>query len=637
MDIDMPASRAPRMAPIVLGTLILAAVAAPAAAQSLYTPRSIKRTYAEGTRSLDGNPGPRYWQNRGRYTIAISATPPDRTVTGRETITYFNNSPDTLSNLVIRLLNNIHKPGAPRDGGAGPDFLTSGVHIRSFSVNGETRPWPDDRPIFTVANVQLPQPLSPQDSVHLAFTWEWDVSVQPGREGAIDETTFYLAYFYPRVAVYDDYNGWDTMAHTGHEFYSDFNDYDVTVTVPGTYAVWGTGTLVNDEDVLQPAALARYRASMTSDTTIVIGTATQIGAGAVTAEHLTNTWHFTSSNVPDVAFGLSDHYDWEAASVVVDDATGRRTSTQAAYSDDAPDVHEMVGNVQHSLDFLSHEWPGVPYPWEKMTAFEGGAGMEYPMMANDQAYDDPAFSLFVVAHEIAHTYMPFYMGINETRYAFMDEGWATTFEYLINSADRGVDAAGEFFEAFRVNDWARSTTPVKDLPIITPADVLTGNAYGINAYGKPALGYLAVKDMLGDELFRRCLHAYMTRWHGKHPTPWDFFYTFDDVAGRSLDWFWSNWFFSNNYIDLGVGSVAQEGHGYTVTVDNIGGMAAPFDLVLTWADGTTTRQHQTAAVWEADPARATVSVDPQGDLQAVEIDSGIWVDADSSNNGWQGG
>ena len=152
-----------------------------------------------------------------------------------------------------------------------------------------------------------------------------------------------------------------------------------------------------------------------------------------------NSWHFTASNIPDMAFGLSDHYDWDARSVVVDDATHRRASVQAAYNDSAADFHQMVQFGRHSLDCLSHQWPGVPYPYEKTTEFQGGAGMEYPMMANDESYPDPAFAEFVAAHEIAHTYMPFYMGINETRYAFMDEGWATTFEYLINRVDMGVD------------------------------------------------------------------------------------------------------------------------------------------------------------------------------------------------------
>jgi hypothetical protein len=614
---------------------VLLAIPMTAAAQTLYAPRGVKQAYADGTRSFDGNPGPRYWQNHGRYVIRIATRPPDRHIQGSESITYYNDSPDTLPILVIRLLNNVHKPGAPRSGGSAEDYLTSGVHIRSFAVNGRPQDFHDGPNVFTSQRVRLPEALVPHDSIVLSFDWWYDVSIRPGREGMIDSTTYYLAYFYPRVAVYDDYDGWDTMAHTGHEFYSDFNDYDVTVAVPGNYVVWGTGTLTNAREVLQPAVLGRFQASFTSDTTIKVATGAQIASGQATAASSTNSWHFTARNVPDVAFGLSDHYEWDAASVVVDDQARRRASAQAAYTDSASDFHHMVGFVRHSLDYLSHQWPGVPYPYEKMTAFQGGAGMEYPMMANDGSYESEAFAQFVVAHEIAHTYMPFYMGINETRYAFMDEGWATTFEYLINTEDMGADTASSLFRQFRVNAWAHSTSPAQDLPIITPADALTGG-YGINAYGKPALGYLAVKDLLGDDLFRRCLHAYMSRWNGRHPTPWDFFYTFDDVAGRPLDWFWSNWFFSNHYIDLAVEDVRRDGGAYAVTVNNIGGMAAPFDLVVTLGNGTVRRLHQTAAVWERNQTGTTVTVQADGTVRAVEIDGGIWVDADPSNNAWRG-
>jgi hypothetical protein len=618
----------------VLASVLSALVVPVASAQSLYMPRPIKRTYAEGTRSLDGKPGRNYWQNRASYTISIAAMPPDRLITGSERITYVNNSPDSLRTLVIRLFGNFHKPGAPRAGGATEESMTSGVHIRSFSVNGERQRWNDSPRFFTWQPVRLPQALAPHDSVTLSFDWYYDLVQRPGREGMIDSTTFYLAYFYPRVAVYDDYNGWDQMDHTSHEFYSDFNDYDVTVKVPANFVVWGTGTLANADSVLQPAPLARFKASFTSDSTIHVASGADIGDGKVTAQRAMNHWHFTSTHVPDVAFGLSDHYDWDAGSVEVE--RGRRASAQAAYNDSASDFHQMVKFVQHSLDFLSHQWPGVPYPYEKMTAFQGGAGMEYPMMANDESYPDPAFAQFVVAHEIAHTYMPFYMGVNETRYAFMDEGWATTFEYLINQLDMGDSAASQLYQRFRISGWARSMDVAQDLPIITPADAIAGSAYGINAYGKPSLGYLALKDMLGDDLFRKCLHAYMERWNGKHPTPWDFFYTFDNVAGRPLDWFWTNWFFSTNYIDLAVKSVTKSRDGYTVTVDNVGGMDAPFDLAVTLADGTTQRLHQTSAVWEKNSAQAVIPVRTKSAVKLVEIENGIWMDANRDDNGWKG-
>jgi Peptidase family M1 domain len=617
----------------LLGTTLLAMIPVTAAAQALYMPRAIRRTYAMGTRSLDGTPGTKYWQNRGRYEITISTMPPDRRVSGSERITYTNNSPDTLRSLAIRLLLNNHKPGAPRLGGAADGYLTSGVHVRSFAVNGKAQTWGDDARIFTSRSVRLPAALAPHQSVDLSFEWYYDVSLQPGREGMIDSTTYYIAYFYPRVAVYDDYEGWDTMDHSGHEFYSDFNDYDVTVNVPGSFVVWGTGTLVNADALLKPGPLERYRASFTSDTTIRVATGVQVSAGSAIVPGVMNSWHFTASNVPDVAFGLSDHYAWDAASVVVDDAAHRRASVQEAYNDTAADFRRMVQFGRHALDFLSHEWPGVAYPYEKTTEFQGGAGMEYPMMANDESYDDPAFAQFVAAHEIAHTYMPFWMGINETRYAFMDEGWATTFEYLINRVDMGVDKATTLFQQFRVNSWAHDPSPAGDLPIITPADELV-RGYGINAYGKPALGYLAVKDMLGDDVFRKCLQTYMSRWNGRHPTPWDFFFTFDNVAGRPLDWFWSNWFFSNNYIDLAVTSVKKANGGYDIVVDNLGGMDAPLDVVLHLEGGATQRLHQTAAVWERNAKQTTVHASTATAVQSVDIDGGIWVDADASNNTW---
>ncbi len=263
-----------------------------------------------------------------------------------------------------------------------------------------------------------------------------------------------------------------------------------------------------------------------------------------------------------MAFGLSDHYDWDAASVLVDDAAGRRASTQAAYNDDATDFHSMVQFARSALNFLSHQWPGVPYPYEKSTIFRGFADMEYPMMVNDNSNADTSFSRFVVAHEIAHTYFPFYMGINETRYGFMDEGWATTFEYLINQVDMGKPAAEKLYQQFRVAGWIRDPSPLEDLPIITPEDVLKGAAYGNNAYGKASLGYLAVKDLLGDAMFRKCLQAFIARWHGKHPIPWDFFNTFNDVSAENLNWFWRDWYFSNDYIDLAVAGVTHTARGY---------------------------------------------------------------------------
>ncbi len=617
-----------------------AGVAAAAAPDTgLWVPRNIEAAIAAGTRTLTGAPGPRYWQNHARYSIDLFLSPPSPTVHGEAEIVYHNESPDTLDHLVFKLIGNIHKPGAARSRGVPPEFLTSGIRIDSFAVNGTVAGFPQGAMVFTTPAVGLPEPLLPGDSVHLAIGWRYDLAPSGptgAREGVVDATSFFLAYFYPEVAVYDDYQGWDDIAFNGRqEFYTDFNDYDVRVHVPAGFVVWGTGTLHDPERLLQPGALRRYRASLEADAVVHIATADQMLAGRITTPGPPLTWRFTSSHIPDVAFGVSDHYAWDGTSVVVDSATGRRASVQSAYSADAADYPFMTRWAAHALDYFSRRWPGVPYPYEKSTIFQGDADMEYPMMVNDAAEPDTAISRWVAEHEIAHTYMPFYMGIDQTRWGFMDEGWATAFEYFINRANMGEAWADSLFRAVRVRDWITDPSPAEDVAIITPEEILGASVtYAHNAYGKPALGYLAVKDLLGDTLFRRALHAYMATWHGRHPSPWDFFYSFNTTTGRDLDWFWQRWFFANSYIDRRLVGVARTGDGYRLSVRNVGGMPAPFDVVLTFADGSTRRVHQTPAVWKADPDMATFTVPTDRPVRAIRLDGGIWMDATPADDGW---
>ncbi|MEP6674834.1 MAG: M1 family metallopeptidase [Ferruginibacter sp.] len=606
------------------------------AQSSLYMPRDVQKAYKKETRSVDGRPGKNYWQNHGVYSINITAMPPDRSIKGDEEVTYFNDSPDTLRTPNIKLFLNIHKPGAPRDQGASADYLTSGVHVDEVTVNGQVIKWEDNPGVFTGRGLRLPKPLFPHESVKISFKWHYEISLESGREGMIDSTTYFLAYFYPRVAVYDDYNGWDRMNFTdGKEFYSDFNDYTVSITAPENYVVWGTGTLQSPESLLQPEFAKRFKQSLTSDQTIHVATKEELAAGKVTVQQPANTWQFKATNIPDMAFGLSDHFVWDAASVVVDDKTKRRASVQAAYNDTAKDYHRMVEYGRHSLDWLSHNWPGIPYPYEKTTIFQGFAGMEYPMMANDETYEDSVFARFVAEHEIAHTYMPFYMGINETRYGFMDEGWATTFELLIGTEDMGKDKAESFYKQFRVAGWINDASADEDIPIVTPGNVLNGGGLGNNEYGKASLGYLAMKDMLGDAMFKNCLHEYMSRWNGKHPIPWDFFFTFNDVSKKDLNWFWSNWYFNPNYIDLAVVAVRPTASSCEIDIKNIGGMPAPVNVNITYADGTKEIFHQTSAIWEKNGKQATVKIPVTKTVQSVELNGGIFMDADRSNNSWK--
>ena len=604
-------------------------------AQQLYEPRDIKQAYKNKTRDLSGNPGVNYWQNKAVYHIKLKANPPSRTIYGSEEITYTNNSPDTLKTLNFKLYLNNHKPRAARLWQVAKDFTTSGVAIDKYTENGQDKTW-DSSNDGVDKRIKLVSVLAPHKSVKLHFDWHYDVSVQSGREGAIDATTFFIAYFYPRVAVYDDYRGWDTMTFTGsQEFYNDFNDYTLEVTVPKNYIVWATGDLQNPNEVLQPKYANLLKRSMTSDSIFRIATPKDLKEAQITEQKDFNTWKWRANDITDVALALSNHYNWDAGSVVVDSTTMRRASVQAAYDDKSADFHKMVAFGKHALNWFSNNYPGVPYPFSKSTIVRGFADMEYPMMVNDSSTPSFEFTRFVAEHEIAHSYFPFYMGINETRFAFMDEGWATALEHLIGIADLGKKKAVATFKRFRVKRWITDKNMEEDLPIITPSNILHGVSYSNNAYGKPALGYLALKDMLGANLFKKALHGYMDRWHGKHPIPWDFFYSINNVSGKNLNWFWRSWYFSHNYIDLGIKNVEIKRKKVIITLNNIGGMPAPVDIIVKTDKGATKTFHQTSQIWQKNNKEAKIVLEGVRDVSTITLDGSIFMDADKTNNSWQ--
>ena len=599
-------------------------------AQELYMPRNIKESYTNGVRSMTGKPGENYWQNHGKYTMALQVNADTKIVTGTETIVYENNSNDTLKNLRIRFVNNIHKKTSPRAVQNSEDFFTDGLAITALKIDGivyqeDAKDW------GTVGVVKMKKPLAPHSKITIDIDWNYPLSKLSGREGQIDNSTFFVAYSYPRVSVFDDYNKWDDLPHTsGQEFYNDFNDYAYSVKAPKNYVVYGTGDLLNPDEVLQPEFASRLKKSYTTDEVLHIANENEMKSGAVTKQSDWNVWKFEAKNISDVCFGLSDHYLWDAGSVVVDKKTNRRASIQAAYDVKGTDFVNSIKNNQYALDWFSNNWPGIPYPFSKMTAFQGFADMEYPMMCNDSQMGDPVFAQLVQDHEVAHSYFPFYMGINETRYAFMDEGWATTFEYLIGIAEHGKEAADKFYKQFRVEQYINDPSTEEDQPIITMSSQLSDSGYGNNSYGKASLSYIALKDLLGDDLFKKSLHAYMDNWNGKHPIPWDYFNSFNTASGKDLNWFFNNWFFTNNYIDLSVKNVAKN----VVFVNNVGGFAIPFDIIVTYSDQTTETIHQTPAVWQTNQKRAVIALKNKKEIKQVTVDGGIFMDATPKNNTW---
>ena len=618
----------------------------------LYMPREVRQAYAKGTRSPDGRPGPNYWQNHAEHRIRISLNPPSRRVQGEQEIVYTNHGPDPLTSLVFRLYMNAHHPSAMREKPVDARFLTQGLSVEQFSIDGKTLAWdnPADPlayhnvPGSTVHAVTLAAPIPPKGSVRIGMRWHYDLVADKGwKEGAIDETSYFLAYFFPRVTNYSDYGGWDYAPFTlGREFNNDFADFSVAVDVPRDFVVWATGTLQNPAEVLQPAVQHQLQASFSSDEVVTLAQAADAKAGKVTARGERLIWKWQAEHVPDFAIALSNHYRWDAASTVVDPASGRRASVQAAYPDSASDFRPMVSSAQQTLKFASTVYPGVPYPYPKTTIVLGSADEEYPMMVNDgsnvgtyyaKALPQNAYTGFVAAHEILHSWFPFYMGINEKRYPFMDEGWTTAFEYLRNREVLGVPTADKLFKDFRVAPLVEPTSGY-ELPIITPHDSLWALSpmFGLNHYGKAALGYLALKDLMGDAAFRTALHNFMARWNGKRPLPWDMFNSFNDAGVGNHTWFFQNWFFSYNYMDLALDGVRSKGGVQTVAVRNPGGMAIPFDVVLTFADGTTERVHRTPAVWRLDGRRTEVRLPAGRALKSVSLDTGIFLDANPGDN-----
>ena len=622
------------------------APATPADEPSLRMPRYVAPAYTTlGTRNADGTPGPNYWQNHSVHDIAIEVAPPGRTVTGAQVVTYTNNSPNPLPFVVVRLYQNARLPEAMREEPHTPDFLTDGIQIDEFSANGQVMPWATFDailPFKTVKLVPLQQPLLPGESAVFTFKWHYDLGLEYNREGVFDPTTFFIGYFFPRIATYSDTDagllpGWDLEEYTyrsGRELHNDFADFNFSVTVPRNFLVWATGDLQNPDEVLQPDAAQRLLASRTSDEIITVASPEELQQGLITAQTDTVTWRWQAENVPDVAIGLSDHYVWDAGSVVADPATDRRVSVHAAYAEEFTDFETMAQDIKEIVASVSSNWPGVPWPYSHAIVFVGGGDEEFPMMANDGSEAPEGVSVrLIAAHELLHNYFPFYMGVDERRYPFMDEGWTTAFEYLFNLEDIGKEAADAVFIAARSGSLAAPYAG-EELPIIMPADSTRGLVTGRNSYEKPALAYLALKEYMGDEAFKTSLHAFIERWHGKRPLPWDMFNTFDDTSDLELNWFFQNWFFESNYLDIALGDVQAVDGGYAIVVENVGGAAIPFDVKVVYADDSEESFRQGPGVWQDSAAATTVTITTAKELKSVTLDGGIFVDATVADNTW---
>jgi hypothetical protein len=589
-------------------------VSAPLLAQQgdLYIPLEVQTAYRKGTRSADGTPGRNYWQNKSDYRIRVTMEPATRTVRGQETVAYTNNSPDTLRQLVVRLYPDIFKKGNIRDEAVDPDDITDGVNVSAVSINGNKIDLKVRKPTFQRSGTNmifmLNRPLLPGGKLNLEITWDYTIPAKTHiREGTYGENTFFVAYWYPQIAVYDDVHGWDIFNYTGtQEFYNDFSDFDVEITVPDGFLVWATGVWQNPAEVLQEEYVKRYREATQSAEVVHIVEAKDLRRANITAGKSQNVWKFRADNVPDFAFALSNRYLWDATSAVADPATGRRTTVSAVYDPKSDDFTQVARFGRESVAYLSTQLPGVPFPYPNLTVFNGSGGMEFPMMVNDGSSPDLEDAAEVTAHEIAHTYFPFYMGINERRYAWMDEGWAQFLPNEIPFRKKASDNQTFNVQQGNARYFSLFAGREQEMPMMTPTNLLTGFSYGFASYFRPAMAYAQLQNLLGKEKFKGALQEYIRRWNGKHPIPYDFFYSFNAAAGEDLSWFWKPWFFDKGYPDLGL-KVLAEGKKSKIVVEKKGTLPVPVVLKVTYRDGSEETFSETARVWKDGAAEFTLS------------------------------
>jgi hypothetical protein len=593
-------------------------------------------------RSANGAPGPAYWQNEADYEMHAALDTKARTLQNDEVITYTNNSPDSLTSLWIQLDQNIYrkdsrgylvngglrrkKPVA--DSEENPNARTTeGYVLDSVEIERAKEMLKADYVVEdTRMQIRLPQPMAPKGSVlniHIKYHYQIP-GVWGGRTswGASQKGEIYdMAQWYPRMCVYDDLRGWDTLPYLGSEFYLEYGHFDYYVTVPSEMIVAGSGELINPKDVLTKTQVTRLDLARNSDKTVMIRSADEINDPASRPKAGgTLTWHFHMDHTRDVAWSASPIFVWDAARINLPD--GKKSLAESVYPP------ESIGDgawgrsteyVKDAVERFSTDW--FPYPYPAAINVAGfSTGMEYPGIIFD-GIDDKGKTLFwISAHEIGHTWFPMIVGSNERRNAFMDEGFNTFIDI-----DESAKFQGGVYGPKRDSEYSAGGEPpdtilkVLDDPaapvLLMPADAYTWPITHPVSYFKGAYGMVLLREqILGNPRFDWAFRKYIRDWAFKHPAPSDFFREMSSEGGEDLDWFWRGWYMHNWRFNLAVTKI----DGDQVTLVNKGQLVLPATVEVRYTDGTTTRfrlpvetwQSKAESVWQGDKPVASVKVDP---------------------------
>ncbi len=625
--------------------LALVCCAAPLAAQAPITDTSPFRPLdlpaPNAVRTGSGRPGAGYWQQRVDYRIQATLDPAANEVRGTGTITYHNNSPDTLPFLWLFVEQNLCAPTSVTNQlnqpplkflGAEFDFscqgFPGGLTLEYLRADGTNL-----QPAVsgTTLRADLPRPLPPGGQVSLEASWRFKVPALGGGRMGHDGPLYEIAQWYPRLVVYDDIRGWNHEPYIGAgEFYLEYGSFDVSLTVPAGYIVAATGQLQNPEAVLTPTQRARLARARTSDTVIAIITkdeALATRAPVNPSTRLPATWHFTADSVRDFAFAAAPGVRWDASGwkgILID----------AIYRPSAAPGWEEVGKMgREAIRYFSEQW--YQYPYSHATTFEGPIeGMEYPMLTFTPHSPSREDQQWVIAHEFGHQWYPMIVGSNERLYPWMDEGF-NTFIDLENSARyfRGTPY-GDTVEVHPLHLYPDHATPGEEQPLITnPTQVRDLFWVG---YQKPALMlHLLRREVLGTDRFDPAFRDYTRTWAFKHPAPPDFFRMMRNASGMDLDWFWRGWIYTTARLDQAVDSVtARPDGGSTVFLASRGTMIMPAELALAFADGSTDTVKLPIEMWNLG-ARFTYRVPGTRRVRRAEVDPRRALpDVDRTNDAW---
>ncbi|MEO8720522.1 MAG: M1 family metallopeptidase [Ginsengibacter sp.] len=598
-------------------------------------------------RSASGQPGQEYWQNRADYKIAASLDTGKHLLKGSVVITYKNNSPDDLKFLWIQLDQNIYKRDSRAQfttslsgGRFANQTFTQGDELHSVDVtmNGTTT-----KAKYIVSDtrmqVWLPKTLvAKKGIVQLKIQYSFAVpQYGTDRMGRLDTKNgwiYEIAQWYPRMCVYDDIEGWNTLPYLGAgEFYLEYGDIDYTITAPSDLIITGSGELKNPQEVLTSTVISRLKQAKNSDKTVVIISADELNGTSYHPAKANLTWHFICKNTRDVAWAASKAFIWDAARINLPD--GKKALAQSVYPVESATDYAWKRStefVKGAIELCSKDWYEFTYPTATNVAGVVG-GMEYPGIVFCSWMNNASDLWNVTNHEFGHNWFPMIVGSNERKYPWMDEGFNT----FINDVATKEFNNGEFYEKNDVNNAASFMFRKNADPIMTIPDVTQSQFLGMAAYEKPAIGLHILRNhILGKERFDSAFRKYIARWAFKHPTPFDFFRTMENVSGEDLSYFWRGWFMTNSKLDQGITEIkyvdSDPSKGALITVVNKEQMVLPVPLLIEEENGKTDSLTLPVEIWQRG-STWTFQYPSHSAIKKITIDPNHdYPDIDPSNN-----